>query len=140
VASGEFRRQFEMSVAYHSVHPEFIDNRLQELDDEWAAETVLVGLTSGGTVLGVLGSFLKGRHVLMLSLASNLLLLKGITTGTSPAIAFLRRAGFRTKSEIEQERYALKALRGDFADIEPVEERPVGESTTPGKLAQAVGE
>ena len=29
----------------------------------------------------------------------------------------LRRAGVRTKDEINRERYALKALRGDFDDL-----------------------
>jgi hypothetical protein len=28
-----------------------------------------------------------------------------------------RKFGFRTQTEIEQERYALKAIRGDFADV-----------------------
>ena len=140
LASGEFRRQFEMSVAYHSMHPEHINDRLHELDQEWAAETVWVAATSGGTIAGSLLALLKGRHLLMLTLASNFLLLKGITTGHSPMIAFLRRAGFRTKNEIEQERYALKALRGDFADVEPAEGHGPDESTATGRLHHAVAE
>jgi hypothetical protein len=31
-----------------------------------------------------------------------------------PPFSFFRRGGLRTRREIEQERYALKALRGDF--------------------------
>ena len=34
----------------------------------------------------------------------------------------LRRFGFRTQTEIDQERYALKALRGDFRQF--VAEQP----------------
>jgi len=30
-----------------------------------------------------------------------------------------RRLGVRTADEIAEERYALKALRGDFDDVEP---------------------
>jgi hypothetical protein len=37
--------------------------------------------------------------------------------GWCPPVPILRRMGFRTASEIEQERQALKALRGDFAGI-----------------------
>jgi hypothetical protein len=32
-------------------------------------------------------------------------------------VPLFRRLGFRTASEIDEERYALKALRGDFADL-----------------------
>jgi hypothetical protein len=38
--------------------------------------------------------------------------------GNCPPYRLLRRLGFRTRREIEQERYALKALRGDFDRIE----------------------
>lgn len=34
--------------------------------------------------------------------------------GWCPPLPILRRLGFRTAEEINQERYALKALRGDF--------------------------
>jgi hypothetical protein len=34
-----------------------------------------------------------------------------------PPIPLFRRLGVRTAREIERERYAIKALRGDFDDI-----------------------
>ena len=34
--------------------------------------------------------------------------------GWCPPLPILRRLGFRTAEEINQERYALKALKGDF--------------------------
>jgi hypothetical protein len=34
--------------------------------------------------------------------------------GWSPAVPLLRQLGVRTRMEIEEERYALKVLRGDF--------------------------
>ena len=37
--------------------------------------------------------------------------------GWCPPIAVLRRLGVRTAREIEVERIALKALRGDFDDV-----------------------
>jgi hypothetical protein len=39
--------------------------------------------------------------------------------GWCPPLPILRRLGFRTASEIDTERYALKALRGDFGSIGP---------------------
>jgi hypothetical protein len=32
-------------------------------------------------------------------------------------VPVLRRLGYRTQTEIEQERYALKLLRGDFKEV-----------------------
>ena len=43
--------------------------------------------------------------------------------GWCPPIPVLRRLGVRTQAEIDQERYALKALRGDFEDV-PIEYGP----------------
>jgi hypothetical protein len=39
-------------------------------------------------------------------------------TGRYPLLPLLRRAGVRSAREIGRERYALKALRGDFANLE----------------------
>jgi hypothetical protein len=38
--------------------------------------------------------------------------------GWCPPVPILRRLAFRTASEIEHERYALKALRGDFSRLD----------------------
>jgi hypothetical protein len=45
-------------------------------------------------------------------------LLRHAIEGWCPPVTFLRRSGVRTRMEIEQERYALKILRGDFDHIE----------------------
>ena len=37
--------------------------------------------------------------------------------GWCPPVPLFRRLGFRTEAEINQERYALKVLRGDFANL-----------------------
>ena len=38
--------------------------------------------------------------------------------GWCPPVPILRRMGFRTADEINRERYALKALRGDFQPVQ----------------------
>jgi hypothetical protein len=43
--------------------------------------------------------------------------------GWCPPVPILRRLGFRTVTEIEQERHALKALRGDFARVDQADDR-----------------
>jgi hypothetical protein len=37
--------------------------------------------------------------------------------GWCPPIPVFRRLGFRTREEIDREKYALKVLRGDFAEV-----------------------
>jgi hypothetical protein len=45
-------------------------------------------------------------------------LLQHAWQGWCPPIPLFRRVGVRTAAEIEAERYALKALRGDFQGVE----------------------
>ncbi|HJS07611.1 MAG TPA: hypothetical protein VJ809_08115, partial [Pirellulales bacterium] len=37
--------------------------------------------------------------------------------GWCPPVPVLRRLGVRTREEIDREKYALKALRGDFSEV-----------------------
>jgi hypothetical protein len=39
--------------------------------------------------------------------------------GWRPPVPVFRRLGVRTREEIDRERYALKALRGDFNGVGP---------------------
>jgi len=38
--------------------------------------------------------------------------------GWCPPLPIMRRLGVRSRQEIDREKYALKALRGDFANIQ----------------------
>jgi hypothetical protein len=44
--------------------------------------------------------------------------------GWCPPIPVFRHLGVRTMREIERERYAIKALRGDFDGVAPAEAEP----------------
>jgi hypothetical protein len=48
-------------------------------------------------------------------------LLQHALQGWCPPVPLFRHLGFRTAAEIDEERYALKALRGDFRNV------PVGD-------------
>jgi hypothetical protein len=112
------RRQIEVNVHYYALHPEQIEQRLQELDREWDIERVLEAnaatLALGGTLLGLL----RHRAFLVLPLAVTAFLLQHALQGWCPPVPLLRKRGVRTAAEIESERAALKALRGDFAAVE----------------------
>ena len=111
------RTGIERSVRWHAVNPQHIARRLCELDAEWDVERAIEAnasmLALSGIVLGARGS----RSWFLLSALVTAFLLQHALQGWCPPIPVLRRLGFRTTQEIERERQALKALRGDFADV-----------------------
>lgn len=94
-----------------------INRRLGDLDREWDVERMIEAnassLALGGTLLG----FFFNRWFLLLPAAVCSFLLQHAIQGWCPPIPVLRRLGFRTMKEIQQERTALKALRGDFRRV-----------------------
>jgi hypothetical protein len=117
------RRDIECSLTYSARRTDCIDQRLLELEREWDVERVLElnasALAFSGVVLGVLGS----RKWLALPMLVLAFLSQHAVQGWCPPIPLLRRLGVRTTREINLERYALKALRGDFEQIPAEEER-----------------
>jgi hypothetical protein len=104
-------------VIHFALHPEGIDERLRELEREWDIERVLEAnaalLAFSGVALGAMG--VRGGSRLALLVTG--FLFQHAMQGWCPPVPLLRRLGVRTSREIEVERIALKALRGDFDEI-----------------------
>jgi len=116
-------RGIEERVRQAAVENEFeVLHRIQELDREWDIERALelnagsIGLS--GLVLGAL----HDRRWLIVPGVVLPFLIQHAVQGWCPPMALLRRMGFRSRKEIDRERYALRALRGDFEGISPQEE------------------
>jgi hypothetical protein len=108
------RRQTEANIAYFAQHPDEIPARLDELDREWDIERVLETQASSLVLAGTaLGATVDKRFLLLPAVVAAFLLQHALQ-GWCPPVPVLRRLGVRTASEIEAERYALKAARGDF--------------------------
>lgn len=110
------RRRIEVDVTYYARHRDQIDERLAELDREWDIERVLevnAGAISVAAILLGRKSFLMR----LMPLAVSGFLIQHATQGWCPPLPIFRRLGVRTPHEIALERYALKALRGDFAEL-----------------------
>jgi hypothetical protein len=105
------------SIEYHMAYPDEIDQRLKELEEEWDIERVLEANASALAFLGTALGLLSGRRWLLLPAAVSAFLFQHATQGWCPPLPVLRRLGFRTAHEIAQEYYALKAIRGDFAEV-----------------------
>lgn len=127
-------RTTRANIEYYAQHPEQINERLEELDAEWdierAVESNAATLALAGLILGVLG----GRKWLVLPLLVAGFLLQHGVRGWCPPLSLLRRLGFRTPREIEAERYALKAMRGDFSDIQATAQGAQAAAQATGRL------
>lgn len=107
--------QTEASVAYYNDHQWEIGRRLDELDREWDIERAYDTAASSVTLFGLVMGLAKTRW-LMVPLIVQSLFLRHAARGERPQVAALRRLGFRTREEIDRERFALMSLRGDFQE------------------------
>jgi hypothetical protein len=112
--NARIERQIERNLLYFADHPEDIPQRLAELDAEWDVERALEANAATATMIGVLLAGARGARYLLFPAAVGAFLLQHATQGWCPPLPVLRRLGFRTAREIERERNALKALRGDY--------------------------
>jgi hypothetical protein len=108
-----------------------IDARLAELDREWDIERLLNA--NAGTLLfasALIGRFVD-RRALWLTAAVGTFFAQHALNGWCPPVPVFRRYGMRTMREIERERYAIKALRGDFGSV------PAAGVAAPSKRVEA---
>jgi len=91
-----------------------LTRRLEELDREWDFERAIQTGASMQILLGLaLGTFIDRRWYAWSGIVAAFLLMHALM-GWAPPLPVLRRMGYRTEAEIEQERNALRILRGDF--------------------------
>ena len=111
------RRTHEEIARIASQGPEAIDRRLAELDREWDIERTLEANAATVALVGLgLGTFVDRRFYLLPAAVAGFLLQHAVQ-GWCPPLPVFRRMGVRTQTEIEEERAALKALRGDFQNV-----------------------
>ena len=111
------------SVRWHAAHPERIASRLRELDGEWDIERVLEANASTLAFAGVVLAATVDRRWLALPAIVTAFLFQHAVQGWCPPIPILRRIGFRTAREIDTERSALKAVRGDFTGVREAQDK-----------------
>jgi hypothetical protein len=111
-------RQTQQCLEEHAAGDrEHIDRHIDALDREWDVERYLqmnAGLVSlSGVVLGAM----VNRRFLVLPAVVFGFFFQHATQGWCPPLPVFRKMGVRTRREINREKYALKALRGDFDDV-----------------------
>ena len=119
--AAEVNRRIEAETAervrFIAEHPERIPQRLKELDEEWDIERAIEANASALAFTGVALGSMGNRKWFALPALVTAFLFQHAIQGWCPPIPILRRLGFRTANEIEKERMALKALRGDFDKV-----------------------
>lgn len=104
----------ERVAEYRNASAESISRRLDELDQEWDIERTL---EANAATLGFAGCVLAAavdRRWIYLPMAVTAFLFQHAVQGWCPPLPVLRSLGVRTMREIDEERMALKAIRGDF--------------------------
>jgi hypothetical protein len=103
---------------YGSLGKEGLTERIGALEEEWDMEkfvtVTLAGMGIFGLVMGLIGS----RVWRVLSWISMPLLFLYGQDKWRPSDGILKSLGLRSRKEIDEEKYALKALRGDFQKVD----------------------
>ena len=104
-----------------------IARHIDTLEREWDVERYLQANAAIASLTGiVLGATVSRRFLALPALVFGFFFQHAVQ-GWCPPLPVFRRMGVRTRREINREKYALKALRGDFQvpapDLPPVEER-----------------
>lgn len=111
----QIRQEMHERVArFRDASPETITRRLEELDQEWDVERVLEANAASIAFTGCLLTAAVSRRWIVLPMAVTAFLFQHAIQGWCPPLPVIRRLGVRTMREIDEERFALKVLRGDF--------------------------
>ena len=107
-------RQIENNVfLYRTKSPDQIRRRIWDLEREWDIERMLEMMASSFSLSGIALGFIRGKRWFLLPTGVLSFLFMHAVQGWCPPILVLRRLGFRTREEIERERYALKSVIGE---------------------------
>ena len=130
--------QVEACVRRMAEDPEgpTISRYLERLESEWDVNRVLMVASSAVSVLGLAVSSRRSQGwKLLAGVAAGLLLQQGLL-GFGPLAGVARLLGVRSRQEIDLEKFALKALRGDFKRI-PHEGGPLARANAALVAAQS---
>jgi len=100
-----------------------IAERLAELDAEWTAGRIAKIALAVGILVGVVLAIFWNTWWLILPGVCGLMLLEHAISRECGLTRLMRQAGWRSAIEIEHERWALKAMRGDFRYLPAVHNR-----------------
>ena len=124
----EINRDTARSIYFYANRPaQLLSKRIEELAEEVPIESFVYRGGAALTIAGVTLLLLRGKKwaAWVLTLAVAALQLQYSYQGRNGLTDVLRRRGYRSRREIEAEKYSLEAIRGDFTAVaglsDPVE-------------------
>jgi hypothetical protein len=108
---------WERVERYRHASGDELDARIAELEQTSDMERVLETNASILALSGLIAGVTVNRRFLVLPGIVLSFLLQHAIQGWCPPVPVLRRLGIRTRQEIDAERYALKAIRGDLDEF-----------------------
>lgn len=122
------RRDMEERVdALRDASDEQIRERLEELDHEWDIERTLEANAATLAFTGCVLAATHNRRWIFLPMTVTAFLFQHAVQGWCPPLPILRRLGFRTISEIDEERDALRRLLSSAGEASGIRAQPEDE-------------
>lgn len=100
-----------------------LTRRILEVEHESDMERVLEANASVLALAGLVAGVFRSPRFLVVPFVVSGFLLQHAIQGWCPPVVLFRRLGVRTRQEIDAEKYALKALRGDFEHLREAPDR-----------------
>ncbi len=91
-----------------------ISVRIKQLDREWDTERLLEAASGMLVLLSIGVGFILDSRWFILAGVVGLFLLQHALQGWCPPLPIIRKLGYRTANEINEEKTALRILRGDL--------------------------
>jgi hypothetical protein len=137
--NAEIRRGDNAAIArFEAASAEAVSSRLGELDGEWDVERVLQANAGTIALIGAMLGYRVHPRFFLLPAAVFGFFLQHALQGWCPPIPVFRRMGVRTTREIARERYALKAMRGDFDTLAARAAVPTTAASSPAQRVKAL--
>lgn len=110
--------EIELRIQFYATQSNgVISARIEEIEREWDIERMIEANAASFAFTGLVLGATVNKKWLWLTGGVLAFLFQHAVQGWCPPVPILRRAGVRTRREIDLEKFALKALRGDFEGV-----------------------
>lgn len=118
-ANEDVLREMRERIDWYASRPQDeVERRLDELEREWGLERALQVSAATLSWMGLALGVTRDRKWLWVPGVVAGFLLQHAVTGWCLPVGVLRRWKLRTREEIDAEKFALRAQRGDFRGVE----------------------
>ena len=98
-----------------------IRERLKELDKKWDIERTLMFNAATISLTGAMLAIFVNRKWAIMPAVVTSFLIQHTLQGWCPPLPLFRAMGIKSRQELDREKYALKALRGDFKHVNDID-------------------